>query len=146
MTATIRELNIFTDLFLCLNGKLNTITDPGSKSKWIYASFPEKIIDKTDSYPLIVIGSADVAYDPLTFNTLKRGPIRYTIDVYTTNAEQLDFISSKVIAKMESEEGNFLISGISVMRMIGSVYSPFERGNLRVHNKTITYEFDFGWF
>ncbi len=146
MTATIRETNVFTDLFLCIFGKLNTITDPVGKSKWVYSAFPEAIIDKEESYPLITITSADVSYTPLTFRNLKRGPVRYEIDVYTTVAKQLDSVSSSVAAKMESEEGNFAISGVTVMRLINTIYSHFERNGLRVHNKKMYYEFDFGWF
>ena len=146
MTATIRETNVFTDLFLCINGKLSTITDPTGKSKWVYSAFPEGIIDKKESYPLITITSADVSYTPLTFRNLKRGPIRYEIDVYSTKAEELDYVSSSVVSKMESEEDNFSISGVSVMRLINTIYSHFERDGLRVHNKKIYYEFDFGWF
>lgn len=146
MTATIREANVFTDLHLCIYGKISAISDPVGKSKWIYSTFPEKSVDKKGSYPLIVIHPADVSYDPLTFTDLKRGPVNFAIEVYTISAERLDSISSSILDKMESEEDNFLASGVSVMRLVGTSYVHYERDGFRVHNKTINYAFDFGWF
>jgi len=146
LTAIIRETNVFTDTFLALLGKLSSISDPSGKSKWIYSAFPEKTIDKPSDYPLIVITPTDVSYDPLTFKNLKRGPLRLSIDIYSTKARELDDISDQILNKLESEEENLLTSGISVMRLIGTSYGQFPRGDFRIHNKTLNYEFDFGWY
>jgi len=146
MTATIREANVFSDMFILLYSKISTITDPGSKNKWVYGAFPEKLIDNKAAYPLIVITSADVSYAPLTLKNLKRGPVRFGVDVYSTSAEQLDSVSSSVANKMESEEGNFQASGISVIRLTSSVPEQFSREKFRIHNRSFNYEFDFGWF
>lgn len=146
MTATIRETNVFTDVFTCLNGKLSSVPDPTSKSKFVWASFPEKLIDKPESYPLITITSADVSYAPLTLRTVKRGPVRFAIDVFSTKAKELDSLSDQIVDKMETEENNFQTSGIVTMRMTGTSYVQYPREKFRVHNKTINYEFDFGWY
>ena len=146
MTATIRETNVFSDTYLMLYGKISAITDPGGKSRFVFSAFPEKLIDKENAYPLIVLNSADVTYNPLTFKNLKRGPLRLAIEIYSTSASQLDSLCNSVTTKMESEEGNFQISGISVMRLTSSTPNQFTRGNFRVHNKILVYEFDFGWY
>jgi len=150
VTATIRETNWFTDTWNLIYGKLeDNVVNPGNQTKFIFSGFPQKLIDKKDAYPIIVISPADVSYDPLTFNTIKRGPARITVDVYATNPNHLDSISDAIVNTFEQEEGNLQISGISVMRLAGTSYVHYDRGapnGFRVHNKTINYTFDFGWY
>ena len=148
MTAVIRDTNVYSDLHNCLMPKLKTITDPSGKSKWVYGAFPEGEITSKSDYPLIILTSGDISYDPLTLKTVKRGPVRIVIDVYSTNGAQLDTISDEITNTMEINEnnGSFTSSGIDTMRLMSSTYGHFERGALRVHNRTFNYEFDFGWF
>ena len=103
MTATIRESNANSDLYLCVLGKLNAITNPNGSGRWIYSEFPEKKIDKETSYPLVVLDSPEFSYAPLTFTSLKRGPTRVTVDIYSTTGQQLDSISDSIIDKFESD-------------------------------------------
>ena len=145
MTATIREDHVFTDTYTCVLGKLSTISDPSHKSKWIYSAFPKVKVETENMYPILIIQSPDVTYTPFTFRE-KRGPIRFTFDIFSTNAEQMDDLASQVVNKMELNEDNFLASGIAVMRFVGTSYNQYPRENFRVHNKTLNYEFDFGWY
>lgn len=146
MTSVIRETNVFTDTFNLLMGKLSSLVDPVGKSKWIWSAFPEKIIDKIGSYPLIVITPTDVNYDMLTFKNIKRGPLRIMVDIYSTKAEELDDLSDNVSNKFETSENAFQTSGISTMRLVSTSYDQFQRGNFRIHSKSFNYEFDFGWY
>lgn len=145
MTATIRKNHVFTDTYTCVLGKLNSISDPANKSKFIYSAFPRIKIEKESDYPLIVIQSPDVANSPLTFR-IKRGPIRFTFDVFSISAEEMDDLASQIVDKMETNEDNFLVSGIQVMRFTGTSYNQYPREDFRVHNKTLNYEFEFGWY
>lgn len=146
MTATIRETNVFSDTFRMLNGHLATISDPGGKSKWVFASFPEGKVDQESDYPLIIVGHTDVSYNPLTFINIKRGPVRFAIDVFSVSSKQLDEVSDLVADKMETSEGDFQTSGVTTMRLVSTTYSQFSRNTLRIHNKALNYEFDFGWY
>ena len=147
MTAVIRETNWFTDTFVLIKGKItDNATNYGNQSKWIWAGFPEKLVDKQDAYPMLVIMPPDVSYSPLTFKDIKRGPARITFEIYSIKVEDTDKIASDVVKIMEAQESDFHISGISTMRMTGSSYTYYPRDNFRVHNKTINYEFDFGWY
>lgn len=146
MTATIRETNVFSDTFLALYGKLSTITDPIGKTKFIYHAFPDAIIDKIESYPLIVITSAETSYTPLTFKNLKRGPLRIVIDVYSTKADEMESLSNNVLDKLETSENDLQTSGIVTMRLINTTYGQFPRESFRIHNKSFNYEFDYGWY
>ena len=148
MTAVIRETNVFSDLFKNIYSKISTISDPGGKSKWIFSSFPESKIKNKAAYPMLVIAPAEVSFDPLTFKTIKRGPVTITIDVYTVNAAQIDTISDSVANTMKTNEdnGSFNISGIQTMRLTNTDTDAFSVGKFRVHNRTFDYEFDFGWY
>ena len=145
-TATIRESNVFTDTFLCLYSKINTISDPRGRSKWIYSSYPDIKNESEVDYPIIVVGHSDVTADPLTFKNVKDGPIRISIDVYSTSAQQTDSLSDSIAATMESNESNFFTSGIHIMRLVSTSYGYFPRGTLRIHNKTLNYQFNFKWY
>ena len=147
MTAVIRETNWFTDTFVLIKGKItDNATNYGNQSKWIFASFPEKLIDAKDAYPFIVIMPPEVSYNPLTLGGIKRGPARISFEIYSTNAENTDKIASDLVNIMETQETNFQVSGIVTMRLLNTTNGHFMRGNFRVHNKTINYEFDFGWY
>jgi hypothetical protein len=146
MSATIRETNVFTDAWNTIFTKLNTLTDPDGKSKWIYSAFPEKSVDKRSDYPIIVINPIDVSYSPLTLSNIKEGPLKVTIEVYSNKASELDTICDQIIDKFESSEKNFVASGIAIMKLANTSYGQYSRDNLRIHNKTIVYEFDYEWF
>jgi len=142
---TITDEKVFSQAWHKIFETIKTISDPGGKSKWVFSSFPEKKIDEPEAYPLIVIPLIDVSYDPLTFTAMKRGPLTVTIDVYSTSSSQLDTISDSIVDKMETSEDAFMASGITVMRLVGTDYDHFTRNSMRIHNKTLTYEFDYGW-
>lgn len=143
MTATIRETDVFSDSYRMLYVKLNEVSTFNSR---VYSAFPEKVVDKKSDYPLIVITPVDVTYSPLTFISLKRGPIRFAVDIYSTSSKGLDDLSGDFVEKMESSENDFYISGVVAMRLVSTAYGQFERSGLRVHNKSFHYEFDFGWY
>jgi len=147
VTAVIRETNWFTDTFALIKGKItDNATNYGNQTHWIMGSFPEKLVDKKDAYPFLIIMPPDVSYNPLTLGGIKRGPARITFEIYSTKVEDTDKIASDVVNIMEAQEDNFHISGIATMRMTGSSYTYYPRDSFRVHNKTINYEFDFGWY
>lgn len=147
MTSVIRKTNWFNDTFALIKGKLNdNATNYSNQSHWIWGAFPEKLVDDESIYPLLVIMPPDASYNPLTLGGIKRGPARITFEVYATNAIDMDKVAGEVVNVMEAQEGNFEISGIATMRMTGSNYGHFMRSNFRVHNKTLNYEFDYGWY
>ena len=111
-----------------------------------FSAFPEGDVDNKADYPFVVITPADVTYSPLTFIDIKRGPVRFAVDVYSTGSKQLDDLSGDFVEKMESSESDFYISGVVAMRLVSTSYGQFSRGGLRVHNKSFHYEFDFGWY
>lgn len=147
MTSAIRDANIFSDAWKVFFAKVNSVSDPNGKSKWVYGAFPEKAIQNTSSYPLIVVSPVEPSYDPLTFRNVKRGPLRVSVDVYSTRVEELDTVSDSITNTFETNEndGSFGLSGVHSMSLISSPYSFFSRDSLRIHNRTLVYEFDYGW-
>ena len=146
MTGQVPNDSVHTQVWDKIYSIINTIPDPGGKSKWIYSAFPEKLIDREDAYPLVVISPISVEYDPLTFKNLKEGPLRVTIDIYSRRADELDNLADQITNKMEDSDEAFTVSGISAMSLTSSNYAHFDRETLRIHNKTLVYEFNYGWF
>lgn len=148
MSATIREKAVFTDAWNTIFAKLNIIFISGAPTKFLYSAFPEKEIADSNSYPLIVLEPVQLSYDPVTMKNLKAGPMRITVDVYSTTAQQLDSVSDSVLDTMEANENNssFLASGVHGMKLISSAYSQFSRNTLRVHNKEFVYEFEYRFY
>lgn len=139
--------SVYTQMWNKVYDIINTnVTDPGGKSKWIYTAFPEKRIDDEGAYPLVVITPIDLTYDPLTFVDLKEGPLRVTIDVYSRSAEELDTIVEDIANAMDDSDAAFTMSGVTAISLTGSLYSQHSREKLRVHNRTLEYEFNYGWF
>jgi hypothetical protein len=145
MTATIRDSNVFSDTFKVLFAKLNTISNPGSSTKWIYSTFPDERISDKKAYPIIVIAPIDVNNTPLTFNTIKGGSMAVVIDIYSTSASQIDSLADSVADTFETYEGDLIASGIGIMKLTGTSSAFFPRDDLRIHNKTLNYEFDRVW-
>ena len=146
MTSVARDTNVFTDAWNAIYGKLSSISDPGGKSKWIYSAFPESEIDKKQAYPLIVISPIEVSADRVTFNGVKSGPLRVIIDIYSTKASELDSLSDQVTETLINNEKNLVVSGVYGLRLVSSAYSNYSRNALRIHNKSLNYEFTYVWY
>lgn len=143
---TIPNSAVHTQLWKKIYTLIATISDPSSKTKWVYGAFPELKIDKPADYPLIVVSPVEITYNPETFTNVKSGPARVTIDLYSTNSSELDTLTDSIVNKMEDNDSAFTISGVSGIRLTGNSYTEYPRSTFRVHNKTFTYEFDYWWF
>ncbi len=141
----VNDTHVFSQVWHKVFTTIATLSDPSGKTKWVFSAHPEFDIDETESYPIIVIPSIDISYDPLTFTNIKRGPLTVTIEIYSTNSAQMDTIADNVADKMETSEEAFMASGITVMKLNDTSYDFFSRNSQRVHLKTFTYEFQYGW-
>lgn len=120
-------------------------TDPNGRSKWIYSSFPDAIAQDKNSYPLIVVNpieTTDSEPITITFGT-KTFAMRTVIEVYSTNNEELDDVVDSVFAAIESNESTLAVQNIYNFVLSSSLPDTIERGKIRVHRKTLEWDFEF---
>ena len=144
--ASIPNASVHTQAWNKVYSVIGTVSDPGGKSKFIYSAFPDEQVEDKNSYPLIVISPVSIKYDPVTFINVKKGPLSVDIDIYSTSASQLDTLSDSITNAMEDGDAGFTASGITGIRITGVSFNEASRNALRIHNKTISYDFDYGWY
>lgn len=110
----------------------------------IYPAWPEKEITSKSSYPLVILNSPDVSWDPFTF-TKKWLNGTISVEIYTTDAKTCDQYADKAIDKIETQRAILRTAGLSFVDMEPSSKDSIARGKIRVHIKTITFSFKYSF-
>ena len=123
----------------------SNVSDPTGKSKYIFTTAPDKIWEDKSSFPIIVIypiesnGSETIS---ITRGTKDFG-LRLAIEVYSTNAEQLDSISDSILSTIESNELVLYNDGIDNFELTNVNVDTIDRGKFRVHTRRLEWDFSF---
>jgi len=135
--------NTWQNVFDLINAN---VTDPASRgTKWIYAGFPYSKIDNSDAYPLIVIENVTSSgFDILTMSyNAKTIVLSIAIDVYSTKSSELDTICDSIVNAMDSNSSTLFSNKLNNMRLASSSYEAIEREAIKIHHRSLVYEFEF---
>jgi len=136
---------IYTNAYVKFKSILEDVQDPDNKAKFVYGSYPILGIDNRDDYPLIILKPVGLSQDAISFKSLKEGSLETTIDVFATNKTELDSVSDDLIKTIYDADASFTSNGIMNMKLVSNIYDTFPRENLRVHSRSLYYQFDYYW-
>ena len=106
--ANITKSNLISQVWQNVYDILNSnLTDPKSRSKWIYAAFPSVRKGTADTYPCIIIESPDMSGENIIMGHSSRS-YRWSIpiSVYSTRMEDVDTIADDIINTLETNKGS----------------------------------------
>ena len=134
---SISKSTILENVFKIFYDDLATLT-----SFSIYPAFPYKDISSKSSYPIMVLESPDVSWENFT---IKRKKVSGSIDfeINTTDAKTCDQFASDAINHIETQTRNLRTEGLINVQLEGMSKSIEQKGELNIHNKIITWSFEF---
>jgi len=104
-------------------------------------AFPDKDIDETSKYPILVINSPDISWEEFTL-TKKQVMGTFTIDIYTTKAESADLFLDAIINSIETYRatlGNTY--GLVFVNLDSTAYDSVMRGKIKIHVRSCIFSF-----
>lgn len=110
----------------------------------IYPAFPNKKIENKSTYPVMILDSPDISWANLTFS---QGLVKGTIDleIYTASAPTCDQYASDATNKIESSESVLYAAGLEEVRLDSTTKTIYQRGDINVHVKTLTWRFEYNF-
>jgi len=141
--VTIAKATILENVHQTFYTILNAIT---GFTGYIYPAYPDLSLDAASSkssYPMFILNSPDIeSWENHTLKKVKlTGTIR--IDIFTTSAKTCDEYTSDVIDKIETSIASLRNDGLRMIKLSDTNKDQFERGKIMVHNKSLTFEFEF---
>lgn len=120
-----------------------TLTDSSTVQVQTYTgSFPDKDIDTSSKYPILVINSPDIRWDELTF-TKKQADGTFVVDIYTTKAESTDLFIDAIINSLETYRDTLRSYGMTNVNLDNTDYDSVMRGKIKIHRKSCTFGFKY---
>jgi hypothetical protein len=107
--GTVNANNLISQSWNNCYSVLNTISDPSNRGKqWIFSSFPLQKKGTANTYPCIIIESANMRGNITTFG---QSNTQYTwdipISIHATRMDTVDGLASTVISTLNSCKGSF---------------------------------------
>lgn len=121
--GTVSNSNIVSQLWKNVYDIINTtITDPKSRSKWIYSSWPAEEKGTADTFPRIIIDGASIDSEQFVMGSKKLYKWTVPIYVYDTHMGTCDSLADSVVEKLNANAGSFTTYGF--FQPIVSISSP----------------------
>lgn len=147
MVGEIAKADMFSNTWECVYDILNdNLTDPRSRTKWIYSSFPKLTIDNVTDYPIIVVNPVEcLSTEAITISDYE-ATLSVTIDVCSTSATQLDTLIDDIFEEFDTQESTLADTNkLRIMRVGSTDTAHYNRGKFSVHVKSITYVFKYNY-
>ena len=90
----------------------SNVSDPKSRSKWIYAAFPASRKGTADVFPCVIIESPSIDAEQFVMGSQKRYIWTIPIEVYDTKMATCDSVSDSVFEQLNSNSGSFTANGM----------------------------------
>ncbi len=123
----------------------DNVSDPGSRSvKWVFSSEPDALMSTSSAYPLIIVNPIETPNDrPLTFD-IRNVSVSLDVDIFALKSEQLDTpLSDSIYDVIDDNRDTLYALGLKELDLGGSSYNTVERGGLKVHVRTISFDMTF---
>jgi len=119
----------------------NGVTDPNSRTKFCYPTWPNVDIDNSDSYPIIIIESPEFRWKKFTF-TKRDYIMTIKIHIFSTTMKQLDSLTSQVINTIRDAVKSIRGLRIDNIMLNGVTTDHVKRDTLTIHTKDIEFIFN----
>lgn len=110
--GTITSANLISQVWQNVYAVINThVSDPKSRTKWIYAAFPTERKGTDDVFPCIIIDGARMDSGQFVMGSSKNYIWVIPISVYDSTMATCDSVSDSVMEQLESNKGSFTAYG-----------------------------------
>ena len=106
-------------------------------------AFPDKDIDDSSKYPILVVNSPNLSWEEFTF-TKKQVNGTFSIDIYTTKAEASDLFIDAIINSIETYRntlGNTY--GLVFVNLESTDYDHVMREGIKIHMRSCSFNFKY---
>jgi len=149
MTTIITKSSLFDKIwknfYEIISDNVKSVIITGNKTitvKSYVAAYPDKKLDSKKSYPIIIIHFPKLDTEPFTFTKTKvNGTI--SIEILTNQAEAADKFSSLIEDTVETNKFSFAGINLKEIELENSDSQMYERGVLKVHDRTLSFSFNF---
>jgi hypothetical protein len=107
-------------------------------------SFPDKVFDDKDSYPMIVIHSPEFSTSPVTFRN-REFTGRIEFEIFTTQSESADKISDLINKVIMDNESNLGAVGIYELELDSTDSNHYDRNKIEVHSRMVVWRYKITW-
>lgn len=119
------------------------VSDPKSRSKWIYSAFPDTK-DRTLSsnyFPCIVIDKSETSVTTDTFGASGHliADISVPINIWDTKASQVDTLSDSVYDAIITNKSTFIASGLTMPRIEANDSEVINFDTMRLHRRGMVF-------
>jgi hypothetical protein len=126
----------------------DNLTNPkGYTGKWIWSSYPDEELTRSDQdeeiksdYPIIVLKPITERYSNDTLRKMREYTIPITIEIYSDRSDYLSILSDDIGYIIEDSEDTFNTLGLDGFIQVGSDYSHFTRSGVKIQYKAMRYE------
>ena len=141
--------NIWQNFYQLISDNVKTVTvnaKSGGTStirvKRYTSSNSDIALDSKNDYPIIVINTPEIEYSALTFKkTMVTGAI--TVEVYVPNSEASTAFIDLINSTIQSNLSDLWDVELEELYLDDSASSSFERGSLKIHQKQVTWRFEY---
>ncbi len=139
MTVTVSKETILKNVF---KNFYDLIIGISGFSIIVWPTFPDNVLDAKGDYPIIVINSPELSWEPFTFTkNVVEGTI--AIDVFTNTPSETDTKADSINNKIETSKRTLSDLGLRQVNLDSTNTDMASQGKIKVHLKTITFNFKF---
>ena len=136
--------DIWEAFYNALNGNISvTLSDSSTSTVQTYTgAFPDKDIDVTSKYPILVIENPSLNWTDFTL-TKKYVEGNILIEIYSSGAEAAQKLTNDVIETLETNRYNFTALKLLFVNLESQNYDSFMRGEMKIHKQGTTFSFKY---
>jgi len=139
MTVTVNKATILKNVF---KNFYDLIVAISGFSTIVWPTFPYNILDAKGDYPVIVINSPEISWEPFTLSkNVVEGTI--SIDVFTNTPSETDTKADLINNKIETSKRTLADVGLRQVNLDSTSTDMASQGKIKVHLKTSTFKFKF---
>jgi len=105
-------------------------------------TFSDELIDTKSNYPFIIVEDPKISTSQFTM-TRTEADCNITIEVYTTQSESASKFFSKILDTIETYKDDLADVGISKIDIDMTDSDMFQRGTIKVHNRSVRFNFKY---
>jgi hypothetical protein len=141
--------NIWQNFYQLISDNVKSVTVNGPSGgtstirvKKYTGSDSDITLDSSKDYPIIVINTPEIEYSALTFKkTMVTGAI--TIEVYVPNSEASTAFKDLINSTIQDNLSKLWDVALEELYLDDDASSSFERGSLKIHQKQVTWRFEY---
>ena len=139
MTVTVSKATIISNVY---KNFYDLVVAISGFSGIVWPTFPDNILDAKGDYPIVIINSPELAWEPFTLTkNMVEGTI--TIDVFTNTPSETDTKADLINNKIETSKATLADVGLRQVNLDSTSTDQAAQGKIKVHLKTITFNFKY---